>query len=200
MPGQILMAAPSVVPGPDGPARYGPLTGNQVAALPAAYVTAWTPPQPQPRPAGRRVPVPPDSAGRAARYVHEAMTRIAEDLASRQPGGRNAAAYAAGLKAGSLLGAARATPGAGQAAAAWTDEQAEQALMDAAERNGYTGKDGPAAARRAIRSGLRNGLRSPRALPDFTTTPPARHQRQLPQRPAAPGPPWPQRGQGAAAP
>ena len=35
MPGQILMAAPSVVPGEDGPARYGPLTGDQVAALPA---------------------------------------------------------------------------------------------------------------------------------------------------------------------
>ena len=184
MPGQILMAAPSLVPGADRPARYGPLTGDHVAALPGSYVTAWTPPQPRPRPAGRRVPVPPDSAGRAARYVHEAMTRIAGDLASHQPGGRNAAAYAAGLKAGSLLGAARSTPGAERAA--WTDEQAEEALMDAAERNGYTGKDGPAEARRAIRSGLRNGLRSPRALPDFTTGP-APGQRQ-PSRPAPPPP------------
>jgi hypothetical protein len=200
MPGQILMAAPSVVPGPDGPARYGPLTGNQVAALPAAYVTAWTPPQPQSRPAGRRVPIPPDSAGRAARYVHEAMTRIAEDLASRQPGGRNAAAYTAGLKAGSLLGAARATPGAGQAAAAWTDEQAEQALMDAAERNGYTGKDGPAQARRAIRSGLRNGLRNPRALPDFTTTTrPAADRQQAPYRHPPSSPARAQRAQAADA-
>ena len=181
MPGQILMAAPSLVPGPDGPARYGPLTGDHVAALPVPYVTAWTPPQPPPRPAGRRVPVPPDSAGRAARYVHEAMTRIAGDLASHQPGGRNAAAYAAGLKAGSLLGAARSTPGAEHAA--WTDEQAEEALMDAAERNGYTGKDGQAEARRAIRSGLRNGLRNPRALPDFTTGP-APGQRQPPGQPA----------------
>ena len=168
MPGQILMAAPSIVPGPDGPARYGPITGDNVAALPALYVTAWTPPQPQPRPAGRRVPIPPEGADRAARYVHDAMTRIAADLASRQPGGRNAAAYAAGLKAGSLLGAARATSGAEQAAAAWTDEAAEEALMDAAERNGYTGKDGQPEALRAIRSGLRNGLRNPRALPDFT--------------------------------
>ena len=131
------------------------------------------------------MPVPPGSAGRAARYVHEAMTRIAGDLASHQPGGRNAAAYAAGLKAGSLLGAARSTPGAEPAA--WTDEQAEEALMDAAERNGYTGKDGPAEARRAIRSGLRNGLRSPRALPDFTTGP-APGQRQ-PSRPPPPPPP-----------
>jgi len=177
MPGQVLMAAPSAVPGPDGPARYGPVTGDHVAALPAAYATAWTPP-PQPRPAGRRVPVPPGSADRAAKYVHDAMTRIADDLASRQPGGRNAAAYAAGLKAGSLLGAARTTQGAEHAAAGWTDEAAEEALMDAAERNGYTGKDGQAEARRAIRSGLRNGLRSPRALPDFTSTGPAPERRQ----------------------
>ena len=201
MPGQILMAAPSLVPGPDRPARYGPLTGDHVAALPGPYVTAWTPPQPRPRPAGRRVPVPPGSAGRAARYVHEAMTRIAGDLASHQPGGRNAAAYAAGLKAGSLLGAARSTPGAEPAA--WTDEQAEEALMDAAERNGYTGKDGPAEARRAIRSGLRNGLRSPRALPDFTTGP-APGQRQPSRRPApgrsrhARGQPGPRPGRRAA--
>jgi hypothetical protein len=184
VPGQVLMAAPSVVPGPDRPARYGPLSGDHVAALPGPYLTAWTPPQPQPRAAGRRVPVPADSAGRAARYVHRAMARIAADLASHQPGGRNAAAYAAGLKAGSLLGAARATPGAEHAA--WTDEQAEEALMDAAERNGYTGKDGPAEARRAIRSGLRNGLRSPRVLPDFTAGPaPAQRQSSRWAAPAA---------------
>jgi hypothetical protein len=198
MPGQILMAAPSAVPGPDGPARYGPVTGDHAAALPAAYVTAWTPPLPQPRPAGPRVPVPPGSADRAARYVHDAMTRIAADLASREPGGRNAAAYAAGLKAGSLLGAARATPGAEHAAAGWTDEAAEEALMDAAERNGYTGKDGQAQARRAIRSGLRNGLRNPRALPDFTAGP-ASQRRHPTRRPAPSTAARPPRGQVAAA-
>ena len=94
MPGQILMAAPSLVPGADRPARYGPLTGDHVAAFPGSYVTAWTPPQPGPGPAGG-CPVPPGSPGRAVRYVHEAMTRIAGDLASHRPGGRNAAAYAA---------------------------------------------------------------------------------------------------------
>ena len=192
MPGQILMAAPSLVPGPDGPARYGPLTGDHVAALPGRYVTAWTPPQSLPRAAGRRVPVPPDSAGRAARYVHEAMTHIADDLASHRPGGRNAAAYAAGLKAGSLLGAARSTPGAEHAA--WTDEQAEEALMDAAERNGYTGKDGQAEARRSIRSGLHNGLSAPRALPDFTAGP-ATDQRQPPRRTMSSRTAYRQRGQ-----
>jgi tetratricopeptide (TPR) repeat protein len=173
MPGQILMVPPSTVPGPAGPVSYGPTTGDHVAPLPAAYLTAWTPPQPPPRRASRPVPVPADSADRAAKYVHDAMTGIAADLASHKEGGRNNATYQAGLKAGSLLGAARATPGAEQAAAAWTDEAAEEALMDAAERNGYIGKDGQAEARRAIRSGLRNGLRNPRALPDFTTTRPS---------------------------
>ena len=72
--------------------------------------------------------------------------------------------------------------------------------MDAAERNGYTGKDGEAEARRAIRSGLRNGLRSPRALPDFTTSRPAPDRQQPQHRPAPSGPARPQRSQAAAAP
>jgi len=35
MPGQILMAAPSLVPGPDQPARYGPVTGTTWPRCPA---------------------------------------------------------------------------------------------------------------------------------------------------------------------
>jgi len=195
MPGQILMAPPSVVPGPDGPARYGPASGGPVAALPAAYVAAWTPPQPPPRPAAPRVPVPAQDADRAARYVHDAMARITGDLAGRD-GARNSAAYTAGLKAGSLLGAARITPGAETAAGAWTDEAAEAALLEAARANGYVGKDGEAEARRAIQSGLKNGLRSPRTLPDFTTSRPAQARPQR-ARPAVSGPAQPSR---AAAP
>jgi hypothetical protein len=187
MPGQILMAAPSVIPVPDGQACYGPVSSSRVVALPAAYLTAWTP-QLAPRLPSRPVPIPPDSADCAARYVHDAMTNIAAELAGRPPGGRNAAIYTAGLKAGSLLGAARATPGGEQAAGAWTDEAAEQALVDAAQRNGYVDKDGEAEARRAIRSGFRNGLRQPRALPDFSASRPAQgtspqprvgHEREL---------------------
>jgi hypothetical protein len=169
MPGQILMAAPSVVPAPGGQAHYGPVSSGRVVALPAAYLTAWTP-QLAPRSPSRQVPIPPDGADRATRYVHDAMTDIAAELAERPPGGRNSAVYTAGLKAGSLLGAARATPGGEQAAAAWTDEAAEQALVDAAQRNGYVDKDGEAEARRTIRSGLLNGLHRPRALPDFSAS------------------------------
>jgi hypothetical protein len=191
MPGQILMAPPSVVPTPDGPARYGPTSGAGVTALPAAYVAAWTPPQPPPQPAAARAPVPADGADRAAKYVHDAMARIAGDLASRE-GARNSAAYTAGLKAGSLLGAVRITPGAETAAGAWTDEAAEEALLEAARANGYVGKDGEAEARRAIQSGLRNGLRGPRALPDFTPSGPAPAASHR-ARPAVPGPAQPPR-------
>ncbi len=66
---------------------------------------------------------------------------------------------------------ARCTPGAESAAAAWSDEAAEDALLAAAGRNGYVAGHSAAAARSAIRSGLRNGLRSPRPLPDFTSRP-----------------------------
>jgi hypothetical protein len=109
--------------------------------------------------------------------VHARINGIVEDLAAREPGGRNAAIYTAALRVGSTLGAARSTPGAEQAASTWTDEAAEQALMDAAERNGYIGKHSAAMARAAVRSGLRNGLRSPRPLPDFSARPVTRTAR-----------------------
>lgn len=182
MPGQLLMAAPSEVPAVNGAGHYGPVAVAPIAPLPAAYLAAWMPPQVQPQAPAHRVPVPPDNAGRAAKYVSDSMTRIVGDLAAREAGGRNAAAYAAGLKAGSLLGAARITPGA--EAAAWTEEQAEQALLEAARHNGYADKDGEAEALRAIRSGLRNGLRRPRTLPDFTAHRPTLDQGHRP-RPAS---------------
>jgi hypothetical protein len=171
VPGQILMAPPSEVPAEDGMASYGPTSGTEVAALPAAYLTAWTPPQPQPAQLRRPAPVPSDRAGAAASYVHAKITGIVADLAAREPGGRNTAIYTAALKTGSALGAARTTPGAEHAADGWDGQAAEDALMHAAEANGYIAQHGPAAARSAIRSGLRNGLRNPRPLPAFTTAP-----------------------------
>jgi hypothetical protein len=166
VPGQILMAPPSQVPATNGPASYGPVTGTAIADLPAAYLDAWTPRKELARPA-RSGPVPSARAEAAASYVQARITGIAEDLAALKPGGRNTAIYTAALKVGSTLGAARSTPGAEQAAAPWTDEAAEDALMAAAERNGYIADHSTAAARSAIRSGLRNGFRSPRPLPDF---------------------------------
>jgi hypothetical protein len=167
VPGQILMAAPSQVPTADGLAAYHLPTGTTVAGLPSAYLTAWTPPQPRTAPPRQVTPVPSDRAGAAAAYVHAKITGIAAGLATLQPGGRNTAIYTAALKAGSTLGAASAERVAG----GWDGQAAEDALMAAAETNGYIAAHGPAAARSAIRSGLRNGLRNPHPLPDFTATP-----------------------------
>jgi hypothetical protein len=192
VPGQILMAPPSRVPAPEGMASYGPPSGTQIADLPAAYVTAWTPPQISVSNLRQPAPVPPSEADRAARYVHNKITGILAGLEGEQTA-RNTALYTAALKIGSTLGAARATPGAEHAAAAWTGQAAEDALIQAAETNGYLAKDGPAEARSAIRSGLRNGLRNPRPLPAFTaqlTTPPpangsARRQQRARETPDA---------------
>jgi hypothetical protein len=175
VPGQILMAPPSQVPGPAGLVIYGPASGTHVADLPAAYLTAWTPPQIQAARPRQAAPVPPERADAAVSYVHARIGGILADLAACKPGGRNAAIYTAALKVGSTLGAARTTSGA---AAGWTDEAAEDALMEAAERNGYIGKDGAAEARAAVRSGLRNGLRNPRPLPDLTSRPATRARRR----------------------
>jgi Bifunctional DNA primase/polymerase, N-terminal len=184
VPGQILMAPPSRVPGPHGLVSYGPITGTDVADLPAAYIDAWTPPAEQTRVARPPVPVPAVRADVAAAYVHARITGIAEDLAGLKPGGRNTAIYTAALKVGSTLGAARLTPGADHAVAAWTDQAAETALMTAAEQNGYIADHSAAAAQSAIRSGLRNGLSNPRPLPDIG----AGHQtlRSAPQGQRAP--------------
>lgn len=102
-------------------------------------------------------PVSPGRADAAASYVHARITGITADIAAREPGGRNPAIYTAALRVGSTLGATRLTPGAEHAAAAWTDQNAEDALMTAAEDNGYIADHSAAAARAAIRSGLRNG-------------------------------------------
>jgi hypothetical protein len=60
--------------------------------------------------------------------------------------------------------------------------------MAAAEQNGYAGAHGAALARATIRSGLRNGLRDPHPLPDFTsrhaTPKPAPHREPSAGRPA----------------
>lgn len=198
VPGQVLMAPPSRVPDGQGMARYGPATGDGVAALPAAYIAAWTPPR-EPATAGWNRPVLPGSADAAASYVNARITGIAEDLAAVKPGGRNTAIYTAALRVGSTLGAARSVPGAEQAASAWTDEAAESALLAAAEQNGYIADHSASAARSAIRSGLRNGLRHPRPLPGLA----ARAASALPvgrsRRPADISTKGPEAGEGPAA-
>ena len=50
MPGQILMAHPSVVPGPDGQARYGPVTGDRRRRAPRRLPDRLDPAPARPRP------------------------------------------------------------------------------------------------------------------------------------------------------
>jgi len=193
VPGQILMAPPSVVPGEDGLARYGPVTGTAIADLPAAYVAAWTP-QDRPYVVRLAAPVPPGRSDAAVSYVNARINGIAEDLAACKPGGRNTAIYTAALRIGSTIGAARSTPGAEQAAAGWTDESAEDALITAAGQNGYIADHSANAARSAIRSGLRNGLLNPWPLPGFRSRQsapgPARQQQNALQKPGPESAAW----------
>lgn len=191
VPGQILMAPPSLVPAADGLACYGPVTGTAIAGLPAAYLAAWTPPREPTRTVRSLASVPPGRGAAAASYVDARINGIAEDLAAREPGGRNTAIYTAALKVGSTLGAARSTPGAEQAAEEWTDQGAEHALMTAAEQNGYIADHSAAEARAAIRSGLRNGFRNPRPLPDFSSRQNARAQQRQNAQPVSTVPPAP---------
>lgn len=161
------MAPPSRVPGTGRLVSYGPTAGTAIADLPVAYVTAWTPKEDPARIARSKELVLPGRAGVAASYVLARIDGIAGDLGALKPGGRNTAIYLAALRVGSTLAAARSTPGTEQALAMWTDQAAEEALMAAAEQNGYIGDHSAAEARSAVRSGLRNGLRSPRPLPEF---------------------------------
>ncbi len=181
VPGQVLMAPPSRVPGTHGPTRYGPASGPAAADLPGNYIAAWAPPRERARLVRPVTAAQPGRADAAASYVHARIIGISQDLAAREPGGRNAAIYTAALKVGSTLGAARITPGVGHAAVAWTDERVENVLMTAAEQNGYVADHSAAAGHAAIKSGLRNGLRNPRPLPDLgrrqTTRDPGPHGR-----------------------
>jgi hypothetical protein len=183
VPGQILMAPPSRVPAEHGLARYGPVADTDVADLPAAYVTAWTPPQEPVRGSRWGEPVLRGRVDVVAAYVDARITGIAEDLAAIRPGGRNTAIYTAALKIGSTLGAVRSLPGGENATATWTDETAEDALLAAAEQNGYIADHSVSAARSAVRSGMRNGLRSPRPLSGLTSRPSTSGLASQPRRP-----------------
>ncbi len=79
VPGQILMAPPSRVPAEDGLARYGPVTGTAMADLPAAYISAWTPPREHARMVRPLAPVAPGRADAAASYVLARITGITQD-------------------------------------------------------------------------------------------------------------------------
>jgi hypothetical protein len=90
----------------------------------------------------------------SAAYAQAALDQECARLA-RTTSGRNQQLNASAFSLGTLVGA---------------DELdrtlAEQRLFDAATANGYVGKDGAAATRASIRSGLSAGERQPRQIPN----------------------------------
>jgi hypothetical protein len=96
---------------------------------------------------------PPDRRQQA--YLDAAVKGEAAKVAKTTKGGRNIAIFTAALKMGHYI------------AGAGLDEQVViSALEEAAEANGVTAEDGLMATRASIRSGLRCGKKTPRAVPE----------------------------------
>jgi Protein of unknown function (DUF3987) len=90
----------------------------------------------------------------SAAYARAALDSECAKLA-RTTSGRNQQLNASAFSVGQLVGVGEIDR-----------TLAEQRLFDAATANGYVGKDGPAATRASIRSGLSAGERQPRQIPN----------------------------------
>ena len=114
-----------------------------------------------------------DHIGNTEAYARAALDRECEVLASTRRG-RNAQANLSGFNVGQLVGAG-----------ALDRHEAERRLFAASETNGYVGKDGAPAARATIKSGLDDGQRKPRTIPEaqFGGARRPRHE-GAPERPA----------------
>ncbi|MHD0279584.1 AAA family ATPase [Rhodococcus aetherivorans] len=101
--------------------------------------------------------VPPDV--RQQRYLDAVLRREAEKVSRMRPNtGRNQALYQAGLACGNYI-----------AGAGMDENRVLEVLLNAARECGLVGEDGERACRASIRSGIRNGLVRPRAVPDERT-------------------------------
>lgn len=87
-------------------------------------------------------------------YVDAAVSSELSSLSATRAG-RNNALNDSSFAIGTFVGAG-----------AMSRSEAEQRLFGAAVANGYVGKDGEAAARATIKSGLDRGIQSPREIPD----------------------------------
>lgn len=87
-------------------------------------------------------------------YVEAAVSSELASLSATRAG-RNNALNDSAFALGTFVGAG-----------AISRSEAEQRLFGAAVANGYVGKDGEAAARATIKSGLDRGIQSPREIPD----------------------------------
>ena len=105
-------------------------------------------------------------------YARGALDRECAELAHASAG-RNEQLNKASFALGQFVGADRLTQG-----------EVESALFNAAVANGYVAKDGPAAARATIRSGIEKGSLEPRLNGAEPRRPEA-----LPRNPRAAAPP-----------
>ena len=178
------------VPGPDPHGRplpsprrrraaYHPPTGAAVAGLPAAYLTAWTPPQPQPRP-------PAAGAGAAGPRRRRAATCTPRSPASppTSPPASPAAATPPSTPPRSKPAPPSAPPAPPPARSTRPgDGQPKTRSWRPPKPTGTSPLTAPRRPARAIRSGLRNGLRNPRPLPDFTAARPRQRTQPAGPRP-----------------
>lgn len=102
----------------------------------------------------RPLPAPIDGVQPSSGYVQAVVEAEISALESTTQG-RNQAANDAAFALGTLVGAGALDRG-----------EAERRLLAACQFNGYTAKDGSAAARATIASGLTSGMRHPRQVPE----------------------------------
>ncbi len=148
--GGYVVAAGSVTAGPRG-GRYEVLDDRAPVPLPAWITTRLLPPAPPPAPTGSVR----TATGRAARYVHAAISAETERVHSAPSGQRNACLYVASVALGQLV-----------AGGALAEHDARTVLLAAAARHLAVGAYNHRQAEQTITSGLRAGAGRPRRITD----------------------------------
>ncbi len=164
-PGRLIRSRAAMAPGLDVRAEAGlamcPPSPGRVWSIPLCpraelpLAPAWLldladPPRPPPPPATAVRPW----RGALHPWAKAAMERELHALATASVGRRNTALFAAAAKLGALA-----------AGGALPVDAVARGLLAGAEACGLTHDDGEAAARATIASGLRAGLKRPRAVP-----------------------------------
>jgi hypothetical protein len=146
--GGYVVTAGSVTTGPRG-GRYRLLDDREPVPLPGWITARLLPAAPPPAPTGSIR----TTTGRAARYVHAAVTAETERVHTAPAGQRNACLYVASIALGQLV-----------AGGALAEHDARAHLLDAARRHLAVGAYSHRQAEQTITSGLRAGARRPRRI------------------------------------
>jgi hypothetical protein len=150
--GGYVVTAGSITTGPRG-GQYEVTDDRPPVPLPGWLTARLLPPAPPPAPTGSIR----TGTGRAARYVHAAITAETERVHGAPAGQRNACLYVASVALGQLV-----------AGGALAEHDARAALLSAAGRHLALGAYSPRQAEQTITSGLRAGAHRPRTITDAT--------------------------------